>query len=163
VSDVRIVFRKYGGALHWNHAATKLGEDEHGIWVVVPGGTVARKGDGPPVTWENTCLMLFPPDAWWTATFHLPPHKAEVYVDVTTVPQWQDGEVSMVDLDLDVIRMRDGRLILDDEDEFAEHQVALGYPPEVISQAEETAQWLMKEVGQRQGVFGGAHLRWLAQ
>ena len=33
----------------------------------------------------------------------------------------------MVDLDLDVIRMRDGG-ILDDEDEFAEHQVRYGYP-----------------------------------
>ena len=36
----------------------------------------------------------------------------------------------MVDLDLDVIRMRDGRIILDDEDEFEEHQVRYAYPPD---------------------------------
>ncbi|WP_049567876.1 DUF402 domain-containing protein [Nonomuraea sp. SBT364] len=163
MDDVRIVFRKYGGALHWNHAAKVLGEDEYGIWVTVPEGTVARKGEGSPVVWENHCLMLFPRDEWWAATFHSPPHKTEVYVDVTTVPEWRDGEVTMIDLDLDVIRMRDGRLILDDEDEFAEHQVVLQYPSDVIQRAEETARWLLDEVGRRRGVFGGAHMRWLSK
>ncbi|MFC4115814.1 DUF402 domain-containing protein [Nonomuraea zeae] len=161
MSDVRIVYRKYGGALHWNHSARVLGEDEHGIWVDVPGGTVARKGEGPPVTWETTAIMLFPRDAWWTASFNSPPHKSEIYVDVTTVPEWSNGEVTMLDLDLDVIRMRDGRLILDDQDEFAEHQVLLGYPPELIAQAERTAHWLLDAVGERKGPFSGAHLEWL--
>lgn len=163
VTDVRIVYRKYGGALHWNHPGRLLGEDEHGVWAEVPGGTVARKGEGPPVTWETTAIMLFPRNAWWTASFNTPPHRSEIYVDVTTVPEWRDGEVTMLDLDLDVIRMRDGRLILDDEDEFAEHQVLLGYPPELIAQAEATARWLLDAVGHRKGPFGGAHLEWLAR
>ncbi|MFD1547966.1 DUF402 domain-containing protein [Nonomuraea guangzhouensis] len=161
MTDVRVVFRKYGGALHWNHPAKVLGEDEHGVWAAAPKGTVARKGDGPPVVWKTTVIMLFPRDGWWTASFNSPPNRAEVYVDVTTVPEWRDDEVTMLDLDLDVIRMRDGRLILDDEDEFAEHQVLLGYPEQMITRAEETARWLMGAVGERQGPFAGAHLRWL--
>ncbi|WP_220449594.1 DUF402 domain-containing protein [Nonomuraea longispora] len=91
-----------------------------------------------------------------------PPHKSEIYVDVTTIPEWRDGEVTMLDLDLDVIRLRDGRLILDDEDEFAEHQVLLNYPPDLISQAEATARWLLDAVRERKGPFGGAHIQWLA-
>ncbi|MEU5860631.1 MULTISPECIES: DUF402 domain-containing protein [unclassified Nonomuraea] len=162
MSDVRVVFRKYGGALHWNHPGKVLGEDQHGVWVAVPGGTVARKGDGPAITWDTHAIMLFPRDAWWTASFNAAPHRTEVYVDVTTVPEWRDDEVTMLDLDLDVIRKRDGRLILDDEDEFAEHQVVLGYPPELIAAAEESARWLMDAVGARRGPFGGAHLGWLA-
>ncbi|MEV0590961.1 DUF402 domain-containing protein [Nonomuraea cavernae] len=161
--EVRVVFRKYGGALHWNHVATLLDEDEHGVWVAVPSGTYARKGTGPPVMSRIASIMLFPRDAWWTASFNAPPHKVEIYVDVTTVPEWRDGEVTMVDLDLDVIRMRDGRLILDDEDEFADHQVSLGYPADVIKRAEETAHWLMAAVKEREGAFGGAHVSWLAQ
>ncbi|MEU4228203.1 DUF402 domain-containing protein [Nonomuraea sp. NPDC026600] len=161
MTDVRVVFRKYGGALHWNHPAKVLGEDEHGVWAAAPKGTVARKGEGPPVVWKTTAIMLFPRDGWWTASFNSPPNRAEVYVDVTTVPEWRDDEVTMLDLDLDVIRMRDGRLILDDEDEFAEHQVLLGYPEQMIARAEETARWLMGAVGERQGPFGGAHSRWL--
>ncbi|MGI5282920.1 DUF402 domain-containing protein [Nonomuraea polychroma] len=162
MSDVRIVYRKYGGALHWNHPGRLLGEDEHGVWAVVPRGTLARKGEAPPITWEATAVMLFPPDAWWTAAFYLQPHWMEIYVDVTTVPEWSDGEVTMVDLDLDVIRTPDGRLVVDDEDEFAEHQVLLGYPPELITQAEGSARWLLDAVGERKGPFGGAHLEWLA-
>ncbi|WP_235029845.1 DUF402 domain-containing protein [Nonomuraea solani] len=155
------MYRKYGGALHWNHPGRLLGEDEHGVWAEVPGGTVAYKGNGPPVTWDSPAIMLFPRDAWWTASFNTPPHKSEIYVDVTTVPEWKDGEVTMLDLDLDVIRMRDGRLILDDEDEFAEHQLLLNYPPDLITQAEETARWLLEAVGARKGPFGGAHSEWL--
>ncbi|MBN6051983.1 YgaC family protein [Nonomuraea sp. RK-328] len=160
-----VVYRKYGGALHWHHRGTLLGEDEHGVWVGVPDGTLARKGTDPPVRWETAIVILFPRDGWWTASFHASPHRTDVYVDVTTVPEWRDGDVSevtMVDLDLDVIRMRDGRLFLDDEDEFAEHQVLLGYPAEVIARAEETAAMLMTAVGSRQGPFGGAHEKWLA-
>lgn len=41
----------------------------------------------------------------------------------------------MVDLDLDVARLRSGAVRVLDEDEFAEHQVALGYPPELIEGA----------------------------
>ncbi|WP_180935649.1 DUF402 domain-containing protein [Nocardioides ungokensis] len=33
-----------------------------------------------------------------------------------------------VDLDLDVVRGRTGRVWIDDEDEFAEHRVRFGYP-----------------------------------
>lgn len=162
MSDVRVVFRKYGGALHWNHPGRVLGDDQHGVWVAVPGGTIAYKGEGPGVAWDTHAIMLFPRDAWWAASFNSPPNRSEIYVDVTTVPEWRDGEVTMLDLDLDVIRMRDGRLILDDEDEFAEHQVVLGYPPELVAMAEESARWLMDAVGGRKGPFGGAHLTWLA-
>ncbi|SEL66389.1 DUF402 domain-containing protein [Nonomuraea pusilla] len=162
MSDVRVVFRKYGGALHWNHRGRLLGEDQYGVWVGLPAGTVARKGEGPVVAWDLAAVMLFPRDAWWTASFNAVPHRCEVYVDVTTVPEWRGDEVTMLDLDLDVLRMRDGRLILDDEDEFAEHQVKLGYPPELVTGAEETARWLLDAVGERQGPFDGAHAAWLA-
>jgi hypothetical protein len=39
--------------------------------------------------------------------------------------------------------------------------VLLGYPPELIVQAERTAHWLLNAVGERKEPFGGAHLKWL--
>jgi protein associated with RNAse G/E len=161
-AEVRVVYRKYGGGLHWNHAALLLGEDEHGVWVGCPAGTVGRRGDDPPTVWRRPFVMLFPRDAWWTATFNVDSHEMEIYCDVTTVPQWRGDEVTMVDLDLDVIRFRDGRLHLDDEDEFAEHQVRYAYPDDVISQAERSAAWLMDAVGRASGPFGGTHGPWLS-
>ncbi|GLW08498.1 hypothetical protein Misp01_36280 [Microtetraspora sp. NBRC 13810] len=163
MSEVKVVYRKYGGALHWHHAARRLGEDEHGVWLGFAAGTVGRRGLEPPVVWELPAVLLFPRDAWWTASFNPEPHTNELYCDVTTVPEWRDGEVTMVDLDLDVIRPRGGDVFLDDADEFEEHQRALGYPPEIIAAAEESAGWLMAAVTGRRPPFDGTHLSWLAK
>lgn len=64
----------------------------------------------------------------------------EIYVDITTPPQWAaDGsEVGMVDLDLDVVRLRDGRHAVLDEDEFAEHAASMGYPDEITALARDS-------------------------
>ncbi|WP_214106426.1 DUF402 domain-containing protein [Acrocarpospora catenulata] len=161
MSDIGVVYRKYDGRLHWNYRAVRLGEDEHGVWVGCPPGTVGRLGEGPPIVWELPYVKLFPRDTWWTATFNPATHSMASYCDITTVPVWQDGGVTMVDLDLDVIRLQDGTVFLDDEDEFADHQVWFGYPPDVIENARHAADWLLSAVAGGDGPFGGAHTRWL--
>ncbi|GAA1019198.1 hypothetical protein Aple_098290 [Acrocarpospora pleiomorpha] len=163
MSGIEVVYRKYGGTLHWNHPARRLGEDEHGVWAGCPAGTIGRLGEGPPVVWKLPFVLLFPRDTWWTATFNPIGHKMAIYCDITTVPEWRDGEVTMVDLDLDVIKRADGTVFLDDVDEFAEHQVWLEYPLDVIENAELSATWLMTAVAQGTGPFGGAHTHWLDQ
>jgi protein associated with RNAse G/E len=76
--------------------------------------------------------------------------------------EWvSSSHVTTVDLDLDVIRLRDGTVFLDDEDEFAEHQISLGYPKDVIEKALETSRWLMKAVAERREPFGDAGMRYL--
>ena len=58
------------------------------------------------------------------------------YVNIATPATWDDGTLRFVDLDLDVIwRADSGEVILDDEDEFALHQVRFGYPSDLIEQA----------------------------
>ena len=158
---VNVVYRKYDGSLHWNHPSLLLGEDEHGVWIGCPAGMVARRGYEPPTVFAFASVMLFPREAWWTAAFNAKPREPEIYCDVTTVPQWHDGEVTMVDLDLDVLRFRDGRVHLDDEDEFAEHQVSFAYPPDVVSQARAAADWLLAAVTERREPFGSAYQDWL--
>ncbi|WP_214412984.1 DUF402 domain-containing protein [Sphaerisporangium fuscum] len=160
---IEVRYTKFDGSLHWHHSAKVLGEDEHGVWTGSPAGTSGRRGSEPPIVWSNPFVMLFPRDAWWTAVFNGLPSKAAIYCDITTVPQWRDGHVTMVDLDLDVLRMRDGRVLLDDEDEFAEHRVRYSYPAEVVTEAERSAAWLMEAVAGHRQPFSGAHERWLAE
>ena len=50
-----------------------------------------------------------------------------------------------------------------DEDEFAEHQVQLAYPAELISQARQTCDWLVTAVSSRAEPFGQAGAGWLAR
>ncbi|MET8051708.1 DUF402 domain-containing protein [Streptosporangium sp. NPDC005286] len=164
---VKVVYRKYDGSLHWNHSGLLLGEDEHGVWTGCAANSVGRKGHGPEVASPHAFVMLFPRDAWWTAAFNSAPHKHEIYCDISTVPRWSDGEVTMVDLDLDVIRTRrspvkgrTSRVFLDDEDEFEEHRVRYAYPPEVVRSARASAAWLMEAVTARTAPFDAAP-RWL--
>ena len=158
-----MIYRKYDGSLHWNQTMRRLGEDQHGVWIGSPAPTVMRKGDGPLVTLPHASISLFPRGTWWTASFNGAPASTEIYCDITTLVQWPSpDEVTMVDLDLDVCRKRDGTVMLLDEDEFAEHQVAYGYPAEVISAAEQSARWLQSALGDGSEPFATAYRAYLA-
>ncbi|MBD3005208.1 MULTISPECIES: DUF402 domain-containing protein [unclassified Streptomyces] len=161
---VSVNYRKYDGTLHWNLRMRRLGEDDHGVWLGLPGGGVMRKGYGPMVPIACAHVILIPRDAWWTAAFNAPPRETEIYCDIATPAEWRSShEVSMVDLDLDVLRKRtDGSTLMDDEDEFAEHQVRYGYPADVIAEAEAAGRWLMDAVDGRAEPFGDASRAWLA-
>jgi protein associated with RNAse G/E len=67
----------------------------------------------------------------------------------------------MVDLDLDVVLTREGHLFVDDEDEFAEHQVSLGYPPEVVALAEDAARTVLAAVAEGREPFATVGHAWL--
>ncbi|MCM2429297.1 DUF402 domain-containing protein [Streptomyces sp. RKAG337] len=162
--DVRVEYRKYDGSLHWNMAVHRLGEDEHGVWLGAPADSVMRKGHGPEVPCPEAQVLLFPRQGWWTAAFNAAPRSTEIYCDITTPPEWRSASlVTMVDLDLDVIRKRGKPTpLLVDEDEFAEHQVRYGYPADVIEQAAAAAQWLMRQVGDGAEPFTTVYRSWLA-
>jgi uncharacterized protein len=161
--DVRVVYTKYDGSLHWHYTMRRLGTDQYGVWLGAAASTPIQRGSEPPIVLGRPWIHLIPDGQWWTAAFNGEPADAEIYCDIATEPRWLDpDEVTMVDLDLDVVRMRrDGRVLLLDEDEFAEHQVRYGYPAEVISRAEQSAAWLLATV--RAGVepFGTAYRPWL--
>jgi hypothetical protein len=144
---------------------TRLGTDEHGTWLGTPADSIMQRGGEPPITFHSAYVLLIPePAAWWTMNRNAPPASTEFYADITTPPVWTAPDaVEMVDLDLDVIRRFDGETKIVDEDEFAEHQVRYGYPPEVIEAAEQSAAWLLDAVVRRAEPFGEVGRRWLAQ
>lgn len=82
-------------------------------------------------------------------------------VAFATVPLWPGDEVTMVDLDLDVILFRDGTVKVEDEHEFAEHRVSLGYPPEVVTLARESCAARLAEVLGGVAPYGDVGAAWL--
>ena len=130
---VLIDFRKHPDAKHWQYEVSRLAEDQYGAWLWAPPGTPAQRGDDPPITFDTTTITLVSRD-WWVA-FWQASGEPEVYVDICTPAVWGEGRATMIDLDLDVIRLRSGEVRVVDEDEFAEHQVALAYPRELIEGA----------------------------
>ncbi|MFD6276353.1 DUF402 domain-containing protein [Streptomyces sp. NPDC060209] len=162
--SVLVDIRKYDGSLSARWTATRLGEDEHGVWLGTPQGVPVSSAKGGWTT-RSAYVLLAPRDEWWIATFCAEPGP-EMYCDVCTVPEWDaDGTVlRTVDLDLDVVRPQGGEAHIEDEEEFAEHRVRYGYPEDVVDKALQACAWLM-EAGHRSGdgtePFASAYRHWL--
>jgi protein associated with RNAse G/E len=138
----------------------RLGEDEHGTWLWSPKGSTIRRGDDPPKQSKSDWVKLITRDRWWTAIWNAE-GRYEVFVDIATPAEWDGDAVAMIDLDLDVGRARDGSVTIEDEDEFAEHQVRYGYPADVIDRARTTTARLALDVAERREPFGAVGARWL--
>jgi protein associated with RNAse G/E len=163
LQDVRVVYTKYDGSLHWNMTMKWLGEDEHGVWTGADAANTWRRGDGAPTAVGYTNVLLFPRNSWWTASFNAEPARTEIYCDIASPVRWPNPrEVTMVDLDLDVVRRRDGGVVLLDEDEFAEHQVKYGYPEDVIAASLDAAAWLQVALADGTEPFARVYRSYLA-
>ncbi|MDQ3896796.1 MAG: DUF402 domain-containing protein [Actinomycetota bacterium] len=158
---VPVELRKWGDRLHWHFAMQHLGDDEHGVWLAGAPGTVLQRGTEPPIVKPDAWVLLVPASGSWIASWNAEAGP-EIYVDVTSRPEWRDGTLTAVDLDLDVVRRRDGTTVLLDEDEFADHRVRFGYPEAVVAAARRTADWLMETVAARAEPFDRVGARWLA-
>jgi hypothetical protein len=152
---------KWGERPHWEFDAIRLGSDEHGDWVGIPAGTPMARPEAtfvPPVD----SLVLVPASSpssgpasrpWWLATFYSPGFHVEVYVDITAPARWDGSVLRAIDLDLDVVRGETGRVWVDDEDEFAEHRVAFGYPDDVVEGASRACDEVRTMVAERVAPF----------
>jgi hypothetical protein len=160
---IHIDFRKWPDTPHWQFTMRALGEDAHGLWVWAPPGTPAQRGSDPPATFSNPGVKLITPDRWWTAIWNAG-GKHELYVDIATPVEWDGSRATFIDLDLDVTRYRaTGEVAVLDEDEFLDHQVRLGYPPNVVDQARATTARIALDVERRVEPFGEVAAAWLAQ
>jgi hypothetical protein len=164
--SARVLTRKWPDEPHWEFDAIRLGIDGHGQWLGVPKGTwLAKPAKG--FTAQADHVVLLPHDGWWVATIYGDDAERpmDVYVDMTTPCVWSQDEstVTCVDLDLDVIQSVNGEIWVDDEDEFAEHQVLFGYPAEIVAGAEASCRDVLEELTEKTGPFDGIALDWLAR
>lgn len=163
-ATVEVCFTKWGGGQHWESVGRVLGTDACGTWVgAVRGRRFSRPGHDLVLPYAT--VMLVPADAGYIASFNERldgPDLAgcSTYVDITTVAHWHDGVVRMVDLDLDVVQGWDGEVQVHDEDEFAEHQAALGYPPEIVAWAERSCREVVAAVQTGTPPFDGRAELW---
>ena len=162
---VRLEMTKWGGRPHWEMDAVYLGADAAGDWLGFPAGTHMSR-PGMSVTTTNHQVGLVPSAGTavgraWLATFHGPGGAVWTYVDMTSVPEWEDSTVRAVDLDLDVVEGLDRVVYVDDEDEFEEHRVEYGYPDEVVELALATRDVVLTGVRDKHPPFDGSAAPWL--
>jgi len=141
----------------------RLGADGYGTWLFAPRGAAAAYSEHGPTPLPVNFLTLVPDSAGWIATWMWgnPDIDIDVYVDVVVTPRWKsETELQVVDLDLDVIRRRNGDVIIDDEDEFVENSSLRGYRAEVVDSARTTVEELAVAVAERRAPFGQQSDAW---
>jgi protein associated with RNAse G/E len=165
---VNVRYGKWGGGRHYEFTMSRLAEDGHRVWLGAPAGTTIRRpgAEFPGTTEWVTC---FAQAAGWTASFYpRDRHDIAAYVDITTPPSWSRDDdlgldvVSMVDLDLDVVLLANGEQLIDDEDEFEEHQHSLCYPAEIVTLARSTTAAVFDAIAAGDEPFGSVGQMWLA-
>lgn len=160
------MLRKFGGRPHRQVTGRLLGEDSYGTWIATPAGSVVsyHYGSRPTGVTRVDAVRLVPVDGWWMAMCLAEPDPRDLYVDVTTPPEWTGpAEITVVDLDIDLVRYRDGRVEVEDEDEFEEHRVSLGYPDDIVAGALQGAAELRAALAADEEPFAEHYLKWLAQ
>lgn len=159
-TSVHIDFQKWNGQRHWQFAMRRLGEDEHGLWLWSPPGTDMQRGHEPVRQSKTINVKLIPDNKWWTAIWSWQSH-IDLYIDIITPPTWSGSTVTMVDIDLDVMRMPDGHVEIADEDEFKQHQVEMEYPQRLIDTARATTARIAVAVEARHEPFGDVGDVWM--
>ena len=179
---IRKIKRSKGFA-RWS--AYEFERDSFGLWLFTPPRSIFRADvDGSITECEVgqgtrpaglAVLHLIPLSGWWMAQWTAEAEGAFISVEVCTPPAIVDGEWQFVDLELDPYRGSDGRVAVDDEDEFAAACEAGVISPDEAAAAHaaatEVAGWLdggIEPFGQvgwkklRDAVnLGLAPLRWL--
>ncbi|GAB1645814.1 DUF402 domain-containing protein [Krasilnikovia sp. MM14-A1259] len=164
MDGVDVVLRKYDGRPHRRVTTIHLGEDRHGTWLGTPTGTIVHYSYGgkPSAPTQQNAVRLVPRDQWWCAVFFAAPSRRDVYCDITAPARWSGpSEVTLIDLDLDLVRYRDGTVELDDADEFAANTAVFGYPADVVAQARAAATGLHADLTDGAEPFGSTYRDWL--
>ena len=164
-ADLVVDWRKWPDLPYRRTPMQRLGTDALGTWLHAPRGTETWFASSGPATLPVSFLTLVPAgERWWFATWMWGNRDIpiDVYIDIVHPPTWHDGGPRVIDLDLDVVRYRDGRVIIDDEDEFADHQVSLGYPRDLIDGARDAADAMFAALSAGESPFGDESTPWRA-
>lgn len=153
-------YSKWDGRLHWHFEVEALGIDDYGTWFSGRPGISLQRGDETPIVEVDGFAMLVPRAGDWIAFWNRVEEPA-VYVDVTNTPVLYPDRITAVDLDLDILRWRDGRVTEEDRDEFELHQRQMAYPAEVVAGAERAARWLEAAITAGEAPFDDTGAKWL--
>lgn len=162
---VRVAYTKWDGARHGQFDSVRLGDDDFGTWLFIPRGTPVVRPDGAFIAGADS-VQLIAPGAPSTARFFAlaePPAEVvyDLYVDMITPCRWDDSTVTMIDLDLDVVRHRDGLVEVLDHDELDAHRVALGYPDHIVALAERSCADVMASIERGDEPYSSVGWSWL--
>ena len=153
---------KYDRSLHYRYNAQLVHEEPGHIRMYVMPGTRIESYRGAMLATHHSLQLYWADRSYnvhinWYSDWRPRSH----YVNIASPATWPDGRLHFIDLDLDVIwRAQTGEVILDDEDEFALHQVRFGYPTELIAECLRSSAEVREMIAGRVFPFDGSMYAW---
>ncbi len=166
MQEIYVQTMKYNGDKHYSYPTLLLAQTHEVIALYgPPGRRLLHPGRSIDMALENPVIDFYFPDRHYNvfAGFYPDGSLRRYYCNVALPPTLEDGRLTWVDLDLDLIVGPDLSYTVDDEDEFAEHTVAWGYPPSLVETARGALAELMALVDARAFPFDGTALRLMAE
>ncbi len=161
--------RKWNGKAHWVVPGRYLGEDRHGWWIF-QGTNEFCSRPGAAFYTKSDAVLLIPREGDWVATFYDDAHPGgvRIYIDLAVAHEWNPirptvTEFHVIDMDLDVVQTASRGVFIDDEDEFAEHRVAMDYPTALAESLQASAEKLYQAVKAQQAPFDGTDVEWFTK
>ena len=139
-----------------------LGEDQYGHWVGQTEGAPWWLADhSRSGVFTASFVSLVPHNAYWTACFNKSDPLFDV--DIALPVQWNNDVIEIIDLELDVLRFTDGRVIVRDQEEFAQTRDTFNMPEAMVKQAESACAFMVDQLEQIAEPFGSVGKAWLSQ
>jgi uncharacterized protein len=127
-------------------------EDSYGTWLGAGVGTPWRSADGTRSGVMDTPLVkLVPANTFWSVCFH--PSDPHIDVDIILPVKWEDGRLEEVDLELDVMGYRDGRVVVRDRDKFEQVKSEWPMPDDIVMAVEATCADIVVRIEQNEEPF----------
>lgn len=153
---------KYDGSLHYRFRAELVYQSPQTLILYRPPGISVESYRGGGVS-RHHMLLFYHRSAWhntlvswrenWTPHLH--------YVNIATPAEWSSERVSSIDLDLDVFRVAGtNRVVVDDEDEFAEHTDLFRYPADLVARCRAELSLVCSLVQKRRGPYSDRVFMW---
>lgn len=137
-----------------------LGADQYGYWIGIAAGGVWHHSNGQQGRFEQSFVKLIPYNAYWSACFN--PSDTLIDVDIVLPNNWNHRLVEEIDLEIDLLKMDDGRLEIRDEADFAEVCQRWPMPANLIEQVQATTKHIYQQLHEEAEPFKLVGAQWLA-
>ncbi len=141
-----------------------LGADQYGHWLGIVAGSLWHASNGQQGSFEHSFVKLITHDAYWSACFNLSGKLIDV--DIVMPNMWNDQLVEEIDLEIDLLKLDDGRLEIRDQAEFAAVCQTWPMPPSIVDQVHATTTEIYQQLHDQVEPFktiGPQRLAWFLQ
>lgn len=153
---------KYDSSMHYRYPMRQVQATAEMLMLYTAPGTIVDSYRGQMVATRHS-LSLYWTDRYYNVSvnWHSDWRPYSHYVNIATPATWGENDLHFIDLDLDVIWFAESdEVILDDEDEFEEHQVRFGYPQDLIELSRRSSVEVLDLIAKRIYPFDGSLYGW---